>query len=49
MPIAVAMFTLNVFHPGILVWNQGRVQPQDERHELAAKPARTTTSSSSDA
>ncbi|EJD50204.1 RTA1-domain-containing protein [Auricularia subglabra TFB-10046 SS5] len=27
MPITVAMFTLNFFHPGLLVFNKGRVVP----------------------
>ena len=27
MPIVVAMYTLNVLHPGVLVFNRNRVLP----------------------
>lgn len=33
MPIVVAMYTLNAFHPGRLVWNADREEEAGEKLE----------------
>lgn len=47
MPITVAMFTLNVFHPGLLVFNKGREVPgARSTDDIALQPKEPSKTSS---